>query len=258
MAGPVSGAANVISGNSSVGVEIYGSGSTSNLIEGNIIGLAADGRSAFRGSNGLFVQSVGVFIQAASDNLIGGSVAGAGNVISGNESAGVFILSSAGTSQGNSVQGNFIGLGENGGPGPGNDGYGILLDNAPSNPIGRKGSAANRFGRNGIADIRKYSGPQTASLAQVALSASNSHATAHPQGPARHVRRKLSAVRAKRLERQARDNARPHLSSASVADHGRNLLSPASPRPAEEVVEIKHRLEVERLGRADGRHNART
>ncbi len=91
--GTLAGTGNVISGNSSVGVEIYGGGSTSNLIEGNIIGLAADGRSAFRGGNGLFVQAVGVFIQAASGNLIGGPVAGAGNVISGNESAGVFILS---------------------------------------------------------------------------------------------------------------------------------------------------------------------
>ena len=137
--GTIPGSANVISGNSSVGVEIYGSGSTANLIQGNIIGLADDGRSAFRGSDGSFVQSVGVFIQAASGNLIGGSVAGPGNVISGNESAGVFILSLAGTSQAISVQGNFIGSGENGGPGPGNDGYGILLDNAPSNPIGTDG-----------------------------------------------------------------------------------------------------------------------
>ncbi len=196
--GTIPGSPNVISGNTSVGVEIYGAGSTANLIQGNIIGLAEDGRSAFRRSDGLFVQPVGVFIQAASGNVIGGSVAGAGNVISGNESAGVFILSRAGTSQANSVQGNFIGLNENGSPGPGNDGYGILLDNAPSNPIGRTGSAANRFGRNGIADIRKYSGPQTAGLPQVFSNTDVVLATArHPKGPARHARRKDSVVRAK-------------------------------------------------------------
>jgi hypothetical protein len=198
--GTISGAANVISGNRSVGVEIYGAGSTANLIQGNIIGLAADGRSAFRGSNGLFVQSVGVFIQAASGNVIGGSGAGMGNVITGNDSAGVFILSLAGTSQSNSVQGNFIGSGANGGPGPGNDGYGILLDNAPNNPIGRTGSAANQFGRNGIADIRRYSGPQTASLLPVSSETSAVHATAHPKGPVRHVRRKVSAVRMKHFK----------------------------------------------------------
>jgi hypothetical protein len=195
--GTGSGEGNVISGNSSVGVEIYGSGSTSNLIEGNIIGLAADGRSAFRGSNGLFVQSVGVFIQAASGNTIGGAVAGAGNVISGNESAGVFILSSGGISQGNSMQGNFIGLAENGAPGPGNNGYGIVLDHAPKNLIVRKGSGANQFGLNGIADIRNYAGPQTGSLAQAALSSSDDHTSAHFKRPGRHaVRRGRSTVHA--------------------------------------------------------------
>ena len=148
----------MISGNTSVGVEIYGSGSTSNLVEGNIIGLAADGHGTFRATNGLFIQSVGVFIQAASNNEIGGAGAGAGNLISGNASAGVFILSKAGTAQGNRVQGNLIGLGENGSAGPGNDGYGIVLDNAPRNQLALRGSAANQFGRNGIADVAQIFG----------------------------------------------------------------------------------------------------
>jgi len=193
LGGTIPGSANIISGNSSVGVEIYGSGSSANLIQGNTIGLAENGQSALRGSRGLFVQSVGVFIQAASGNVIGGSAAGAGNVISGNESAGVFILSRAGISRGNSIQGNSIGLAENGSPGPGNDGYGILLDNAPNNPIGRAGAAANRFGRNGIANTRNYVGPQTASLPHVSASRSANHATVigslHPRAVAVRMRR---------------------------------------------------------------------
>ena len=60
------GSPNTISGNSSVGVEIYGVGSTGNLVEGNIIGLASDGQTAFT-NNGVFVQPTGVFILNASE-----------------------------------------------------------------------------------------------------------------------------------------------------------------------------------------------
>jgi titin len=182
--GTFPGSGNVISGNSSVGVEILGSSATANLVQGNDIGLAANGQNALRGNRGLFVQSVGIFIQAASANVIGGSSQGAGNVISGNESAGVFILSRAGVSQGNSVQGNFVGGQSNGSASPGNDGYGVLLDNAPRNSIGRTGAAANRFGRNGIATIRNYLGPPTPSMPQV-----SAQANVHPRGPARRGRR---------------------------------------------------------------------
>ena len=199
--GTSSGAGNVISGNSSVGVEIYGGGSISNRIEGNIIGLAADGRGAFRGNNGLFVQSVGVYIQAASDNLIGGAGVGSGNVISGNESAGVFIVSSGGRSQGNSVQGNFIGLGENVRLGPWKRRLWRRARQLTEQLDRTQGIGANQFGRNGIADIRRYSGPQTGSVAGVAASLGDGLAAAHPKGPALHVRHKLVVSRAERLRK---------------------------------------------------------
>jgi len=172
---------NVISGNSSVGVEIYGSASAGNLIEGNTIGLAADGRGVFRDSHGLFTQRHGIFIQDASGNMIGGTAGGAGNVISGNESAGVFIQRLSGTSSGNSVDGNYIGLGPAGSAGPGNDGYGIVLFNAPNNPIGRTGPATNHFGRNGIADIRNYAGPARGTQLVTAASRSRHRETTHAQ-----------------------------------------------------------------------------
>jgi hypothetical protein len=170
--GMESGAGNIISGNSSVGVEIYGSVSTGNVVEGNTIGLAANGRAVFRDSRGLFTQREGIFILNASANMIGGAGAGAGNVISGNESAGVFIQSRSGTSSGNSVDGNLIGLATGRGAGPGNNGYGIVLFNAPTNPIGRTGPAANHFGRSGIADIRDFRGPVRSSLRQSVASRS--------------------------------------------------------------------------------------
>ena len=121
-------------------------------------------------SGGGFIQKEGVYIQDASGNMIGGTVAGAGNVISGNKSTGVFILSQSGSSQGNSVQGNFIGLGENGVRGPGNGRFGIALGSSPKNTIGRTGAAVNRFGGNVAANIFRYTAATSAALPLVSPS----------------------------------------------------------------------------------------
>ena len=56
------------------------------------------------------------------------------------------------------MQGNLIGLVQGGGRGPGNNGYGVLVLNAPNNHVGSPGPAANRFGRNRIANFRKLTG----------------------------------------------------------------------------------------------------
>jgi hypothetical protein len=177
--GTAAGAANTVSGNSSVGVEIYGSASTANVVEGNLIGLAADGHTAVRKNNGQFVQTTGVFIENASGNLIGGSSAGAGNVISGNQMAGVYIRSHGGVSGGNIVQGNRIGLASGSGRGPGNNGYGVLLIDSPRNEVDRTGSAANRFGRNSFGNYRSLTGASAATSGSL-------HTALHPAGPARH------------------------------------------------------------------------
>ena len=99
--GTVAGARNVISGNY-YGVYLAGPGSGGNLVEGNYIGVTPDGTravgSAFAGV---------IIFGGATNNIIGGTAAGAGNVISGFWGYGVYI-SDAGTS-GNLVQGNIIG-----------------------------------------------------------------------------------------------------------------------------------------------------
>ncbi len=154
----VPGSPNTISGNSSVGVEIYGNGSTANVLEGNIIGLASDGTTALRKPNGQFVQPTGVFILNASSNTIGGTALALGNVISGNQNAAVYIFSQAGVSSGNIVQHNLVGLASGGTAGPGNNGYGVLFLNAPNNQAGVTGRAANRFGRNRTANFRSLTG----------------------------------------------------------------------------------------------------
>jgi Calx-beta domain/Carboxypeptidase regulatory-like domain/Beta-propeller repeat len=92
--GTTSATRNVISGNST-GIEISGS---SNVIQGNFIGTNATGTAAVRNNN-----AIGIFSSEFTNNLIGGTAAGAGNLISGNGSAIVT------NGNGTTIQGNLIG-----------------------------------------------------------------------------------------------------------------------------------------------------
>ncbi|HEY1490314.1 MAG TPA: hypothetical protein VGF90_04675, partial [Verrucomicrobiae bacterium] len=108
--GTNAGSGNVISGNLGNGILLRGSSVVNNTIQGNFIGTDATGL------NPLPNTVAGVTIDTgSSSNLIGGTVAGARNVISGNNlpyDYGV-IITGAGTS-GNVIEGNYIGLGANG------------------------------------------------------------------------------------------------------------------------------------------------
>ncbi|GAA4443745.1 VCBS domain-containing protein [Novipirellula rosea] len=116
---------NVISGNTSNGVYISGSGSTGNIVQGNYIGTNAAGDAAVANT------ATGVSIAAsATNNTIGGSVTGTGNVISGNSTYGVYVNASN-----NTVAGNTIGLNAAGTAAIANN-YGIHLLNAANNVIG--------------------------------------------------------------------------------------------------------------------------
>jgi hypothetical protein len=86
-------ARNLISGNGT-GIEINDTTSNGNIIQGNYIGVNVSGTAAL--ANG------GPGIRAGSQNTIGGTTPGAGNIISGNQSG--MVLGS-----GNVVQGNLIG-----------------------------------------------------------------------------------------------------------------------------------------------------
>ena len=87
--GPRSGAGpqpgNVISGNGEDGIQLTRPGATTNTVQGNFIGAAADGTSALgNDGHGVF------FTLGASENDIGGVGAGEGNVIAHNAGAGIF------------------------------------------------------------------------------------------------------------------------------------------------------------------------
>jgi uncharacterized repeat protein (TIGR01451 family) len=101
--GTTAAARNVISGNRGQGVDLTGSSTKDNLIQGNFIGTDVTGIAALGNSQGFEIDN-------STDNTIGGAAAGAGNLISGNRIEGMLLSNAAGTL----VQGNSIGIAANG------------------------------------------------------------------------------------------------------------------------------------------------
>lgn len=125
--GTVVGARNVISGNASYGMLVKDAGTSSNVVEGNYAGLDAAGTTAMPDDFGVIIYN------GATNNLIGGTVPGAANFVSGNY-YGVCVTD-PGTS-GNFVLGNFIGTDATGTNGVGNYYNVPLQNNATGNFIG--------------------------------------------------------------------------------------------------------------------------
>jgi CSLREA domain-containing protein len=121
--GPVSGMGNVISGNGA-GLIVNGHGNT---VQGNLIGTNAAGTGALPNNRGILVEYAG-----ASQNTIGGTGAGEGNLISGNLSVGVRLSLDSSTTQ---VLGNRIGT-DISGSGAIPNGIGLSIDGSNDNIIG--------------------------------------------------------------------------------------------------------------------------
>jgi hypothetical protein len=137
---------NTIGGNVIVaggtGVELDGPNAGNNVVQGNLIGTDAAGTVALGGS------ALGVRLEeGAHDNTVGGTAAGAGNVISGHGVRGIDLDGSIGTDPvtGNVVAGNLIGTDVTGAIALGN-GTGIRIYAAAGNRIG----SAMSGGRNVI------------------------------------------------------------------------------------------------------------
>ncbi len=128
--GTASGDANVISGNDFEGVSLYATGTTNNVVIGNIIGLNKAGNTGMaNGDEGIFINT------GAADNTIGGTLAADRNVISGNYHNDGVGLKYSGTT-GNVVEGNYIGTDITGTTAIGN-GVGVDVGTAASdNQIG--------------------------------------------------------------------------------------------------------------------------
>jgi parallel beta-helix repeat protein len=130
--GSVYGTGNLISGNGQDGIFLDGTNAANNLVQGNWIGTAAGG------ATGLKNIRAGIGLSWAPANTIGGTAAGAGNLISANADsngdAGIYLIGSGAT--GNLIQGNKIGTDITGTLPLGNAHEGIYLERAPSNTIG--------------------------------------------------------------------------------------------------------------------------
>jgi len=114
-------ARNVISGNNLAGIN-FQSGGSNNLVQGNFIGTNAFGTSAIPNGDGLLLQTL------AQGNQIGGTAAGAANLISGNVN-GVHIR----FGNDNRVQGNLIGTNSTGVGPLGNTNDGVLIESTAGN-----------------------------------------------------------------------------------------------------------------------------
>jgi hypothetical protein len=130
-------ARNVISGNTGNGVHITGDVVANAVVEGNFIGTNAAGNAAL--PNG----GDGVLADLGTNHIIGGQMAGAQNLISGNGLNGVEI-----SANGNQVLGNLIGTDASGALALGNSSDGILLSGSNNVTGGATAAARNVISAN--------------------------------------------------------------------------------------------------------------
>jgi parallel beta-helix repeat protein len=156
--GPTAGAGNVIVASSYQGIFITGAGATGNRVQGNNIGVGADGLTSL--GNGF--QGI-VMIDGAASNLVGGTSTAARNILSGNGTRGVW-MSGSGT-VGNLVQGNYIGVAADGTTAVSNLFEGVvILDGAQGNIIGFDVSgagAANLISNSKLEGVAVYDSGST-------------------------------------------------------------------------------------------------
>jgi hypothetical protein len=122
-------AGNVISGNGQGGVKIGEVNATGNLVQNNLIGLAANGTNALGNTQN------GVFLYTVTNNLIG-----PGNVISGNGFNGIYISNKTANAI---IQGNYIGTDVTGLHSVGNALSGLWLTTAGSTIGGATAGSGN-------------------------------------------------------------------------------------------------------------------
>jgi parallel beta-helix repeat protein len=142
---------NVISGNNSWGVDLYGAGLTT--VVNNYVGTDKTGMN--NGNKGVLANgSGGVKLwNAATQNTIGGTQPTMRNVISGNFGIGVY-LTGAGVT-GNFIQGDYIGVAMDGKTALGNTADGVDIERCANNTVGGAAAgagnviSANGYGQNG-------------------------------------------------------------------------------------------------------------
>ena len=115
------------------GIDFNGSTATNNTVKGNFIGTDATGTVDLGNSHR------GIMVNGAPNNQIGGTAAGDGNLISGNQWEGIDISSASG----NTVQGNKIGTNASGQAALGNSGFGLVVQGSNNQVGGTAAGAGN-------------------------------------------------------------------------------------------------------------------
>jgi hypothetical protein len=134
--GTNTGARNVISGNWQYGIYLEGTNVSGVTIQGNFIGTDFSGSNSVPNGDAITngYGGIGIF-SGANGNTIGGTSAGAGNLISGNTNAGIYLENPGVTN--NVVQGNYIGTDVSGTTALTMQQFGVyVLDGASGNTIG--------------------------------------------------------------------------------------------------------------------------
>ena len=153
--GTTAAARNIISGNTANGVEIAGSGTNNDVVAGNYIGTDVTGLVRLANNNGIEFSDVN-----PANNTIGGTAAGAGNVISGNTNDGI-LLDGTGTV----VESNLIGTDKTGTAPLGNyKGIQVLDQNGPGIVIGGTTASARNLISGNAADGIAVEGASTGPL----------------------------------------------------------------------------------------------
>lgn len=134
--GTGAGEGNWIAGNNVYGIHINGATATSNVIEGNTVGMNLSGTP--------LPQNGGIVVIGANNNQIGGTVAEARNVVGGNFTWGIVVASSSGTI----IQRNWVGIGASGLPVANQ--AGIYIQDSTNTSVGTAGNgnvvSGNSFG----------------------------------------------------------------------------------------------------------------
>ncbi len=151
--GSTAAAANIISGNTQEGVQITDSGTSDNVVAGNMIGTDVTGTVALANAYGVEITT------GSSNNTIGGLGESGENVISGNTDDGVYITGSG--SSDNVIAGNLIGLNKGGTEALGNGAYGVLLASYIGNTVGGMAFGAGNVISGNLAGGINVSSPST-------------------------------------------------------------------------------------------------
>jgi IPT/TIG domain/S-layer homology domain len=140
---------NLVSGNGSNGISVNLRFSTGSLvIQGNLIGTNAAATAGIpNGANGANVTAFGT----GASLMIGGSAAGAGNVISANSGVGLEITTLFTATA--TVQGNFIGTDESGAHALGNTSYGVDAEGGIITIGGTAAGQGNTIVNNGFVGV---------------------------------------------------------------------------------------------------------